>query len=507
MAAAGGGGSPVAGTPQSTSGTGLDNGGLGLHPALPQPGVPSKAASRHATIRLTDVRSRLGRAKGANAVALGALLVMMAKDSRRSLDVPGASRDVESNTAPPASAGGAHVGAGTSSPRASSPRAGGASGGHALGGEALERAAAGLSDGGGGSDAAAKATFKSRRFRKVAELLVTAQKELDVRLVATTPPNNSGVLVTPVARQHAGESGAAGAGRGAFGSASANGGLPPPPPQALLSPSMVLVAEEGSSAKLSGDGTTSAKVTIDLESGGGAGVSKDSGRGEREEGEGDDNEEEEEEEEHDHADGVDFTWPTTLRARLLYLLTLPIMFLFAYTIPNVHQPFWARTKLFGIILSFAINIFWLGALSYLSIWWALEIGTVAMIPDVVMGYTLLALGTSIPDLSASILVARQGLGDMAVACTVGSNIFDITLGLPLPWFFWSLGYGRAFHVSATSVGFSLILILFILAAFLSSIALLKWKMPKSLGGILLAIYAVFLALVIPNEVGVFEVPF
>jgi Ca2+/Na+ antiporter len=59
-------------------------------------------------------------------------------------------------------------------------------------------------------------------------------------------------------------------------------------------------------------------------------------------------------------------------------------------------------------------------------------------PDEVMGYTFLAAGTSVPDLMSSVIVAKQGLGDMAVSSSIGSNIFDITFGLPLPWFFWIL---------------------------------------------------------------------
>ena len=45
-----------------------------------------------------------------------------------------------------------------------------------------------------------------------------------------------------------------------------------------------------------------------------------------------------------------------------------------------------------------------------------------------MGLTFLAAGTSIPDLITSVLVAKQGLGDMAVSSSIGSNIFDITVG-------------------------------------------------------------------------------
>lgn len=50
-----------------------------------------------------------------------------------------------------------------------------------------------------------------------------------------------------------------------------------------------------------------------------------------------------------------------------------------------------------------------------------------------MGLTMLAAGTSIPDLITSVIVARKGLGDMAVSSSVGSNIFDITVGYrPFP---------------------------------------------------------------------------
>ncbi len=46
----------------------------------------------------------------------------------------------------------------------------------------------------------------------------------------------------------------------------------------------------------------------------------------------------------------------------------------------------------------------------------------------VMGLTILAAGTSIPDLITSVIVARKGLGDMAVSSSIGSNIFDVCVG-------------------------------------------------------------------------------
>ncbi len=49
-----------------------------------------------------------------------------------------------------------------------------------------------------------------------------------------------------------------------------------------------------------------------------------------------------------------------------------------------------------------------------------------------MGLTILAAGTSVPDLLTSVIVAKQGFGDMAVSSSIGSNIFDVLVGLPVP---------------------------------------------------------------------------
>ncbi|CAG7713527.1 unnamed protein product, partial [Allacma fusca] len=49
------------------------------------------------------------------------------------------------------------------------------------------------------------------------------------------------------------------------------------------------------------------------------------------------------------------------------------------------------------------------------------------IPESVSGLTLLAAGTSIPEIFSSVIVARQGLGSMAFSNSVGSNTFDILI--------------------------------------------------------------------------------
>merc|ERR1712194_44098 len=88
--------------------------------------------------------------------------------------------------------------------------------------------------------------------------------------------------------------------------------------------------------------------------------------------------------------------------------------------------------------AFLMAIVWIGLYSYFMVEWTTIIGNTFGIPDVVMGLTFLAAGTSVPDLLSSVIVARRGEGDMAVSSSLGSNIFDILVGLPFPWLLYTL---------------------------------------------------------------------
>ncbi|KAL4690095.1 hypothetical protein H8959_012886 [Pygathrix nigripes] len=122
-----------------------------------------------------------------------------------------------------------------------------------------------------------------------------------------------------------------------------------------------------------------------------------------------------------------------------------------------------------------------------------QVGETIGISEEIMGLTILAAGTSIPDLITSVIVARKGLGDMAVSSSVGSNIFDITVGLPLPWLLYTVIH-RFQPVAVSSNGlFCAIVLLFIMLLFvILSIALCKWRMNKILGFIMFGLYFVFL---------------
>ncbi len=55
---------------------------------------------------------------------------------------------------------------------------------------------------------------------------------------------------------------------------------------------------------------------------------------------------------------------------------------------------------------------------------AIDVARALGVAEVVIGATIVAVGTSLPELATSLLAARRGKADMAVANIVGSNIFN-----------------------------------------------------------------------------------
>jgi Ca2+/Na+ antiporter len=121
---------------------------------------------------------------------------------------------------------------------------------------------------------------------------------------------------------------------------------------------------------------------------------------------------------------------------LSWIVLLPIVAILCITIPDVRQP--GKNKL--CFFAFILSILWIGGFTYFMVLGAEVIGNALGIPMVLMGLTVLAAGTSVPDLLSSVIVARMGEGDMAVSSSIGSNIFDITVGLPIPWLLFHAVY-------------------------------------------------------------------
>jgi len=89
-------------------------------------------------------------------------------------------------------------------------------------------------------------------------------------------------------------------------------------------------------------------------------------------------------------------------------------------------------------LSFGGGLVLLIASSRLLVWSATQIAMALGVSELIIGLTIVAVGTSLPELAASIMSAVKGHADMAIGAVVGSNMFNILLVLAIPGFWSSL---------------------------------------------------------------------
>lgn len=94
---------------------------------------------------------------------------------------------------------------------------------------------------------------------------------------------------------------------------------------------------------------------------------------------------------------------------------------------NIHKNI-SLTKLSILIL---LSLIFLGVGSELTVRGGVDLATSLGIPDAVIGLTMVAIGTSLPELAASISALRRSKGNMVVGNIVGSNILNVVLIFPI----------------------------------------------------------------------------
>ncbi|XP_054858483.1 sodium/potassium/calcium exchanger 5 [Eublepharis macularius] len=194
-----------------------------------------------------------------------------------------------------------------------------------------------------------------------------------------------------------------------------------------------------------------------------------------------------------------FTVPEADLKRILWVLSLPIILLLYLTTPDCRRQFWKN----WFMLTFLMAALWIAAFTYVLVWMVTIVGETLKIPETVMGLTLLAAGTSMPDTVASVLVARKGRGDMAMSNIVGSNVFDL-LCLGLPWFIKTAFVDTSGPVEVNSSGltYTAISLICSVAFIFLAVHLNGWKLNRKLGAVCLVMYLGFVVLSILYELGI-----
>jgi cation:H+ antiporter len=91
---------------------------------------------------------------------------------------------------------------------------------------------------------------------------------------------------------------------------------------------------------------------------------------------------------------------------------------FATTLPAAGS--WA-----GDIIRIALGLVLLAGGADALVRGALSIARAAHVSEAVIGLTLVAVGTSLPELATTIAAARRGESDLALGNIVGSNLFNV----------------------------------------------------------------------------------
>ncbi|MCL4162719.1 UNVERIFIED_CONTAM: hypothetical protein GTU68_017529 [Idotea baltica] len=132
----------------------------------------------------------------------------------------------------------------------------------------------------------------------------------------------------------------------------------------------------------------------------------------------------------------------------------------------------------------ALSIVLLVAASRMLVYGSVAIATYFNINELVIGLTIVAIGTSLPELAAAIAAARKGAHEMIIGNIIGSNIFNIlgVLGIT--------GVIRATRIDVDAISRDFP-IMFFFSILMLMFALTKGRLSRPEGALLLIAYVVY----------------
>lgn len=120
---------------------------------------------------------------------------------------------------------------------------------------------------------------------------------------------------------------------------------------------------------------------------------------------------------------------------------------------------------------------------------AITLAAALGVPETVVGLTVVALGTSLPELATGVMAARKGEGALALGNVIGSNIFNV-LGI-----FGVTALVKPVRLP-TDLGPADVAVFVLATLMLIAFAVTGWRFTRGEGFACLAGYAVFVGLVV-----------
>lgn len=126
------------------------------------------------------------------------------------------------------------------------------------------------------------------------------------------------------------------------------------------------------------------------------------------------------------------------------------------------------------------------------------------VPEGIIGVTILAVGTSLPELVTAVTAIIKKKSDLSVGNIIGANIIDLSLILPICTFITMGKSGTALPVDAQSLTIDFPFCIAV-AGFTLIPALIMGKFKRWQGALLLAGYVTYVVLLILNTVGTISI--
>lgn len=181
--------------------------------------------------------------------------------------------------------------------------------------------------------------------------------------------------------------------------------------------------------------------------------------------------------------------------KIFHIILLPIKAMIQLGIPDVRQASAAPTL--KATVSMILSVTYLIGGSYVLVETLENVAKELDIPESVVGATVSAAGTSLPNYIASQMAARQGLGNMAIANVFGSNTFNISIALGLPWLVYScINEGEYSDLSDEGINEAMYSMAFALVVFIILITCSKFHLRLWHAYYFYALYALFLVHII-----------
>ncbi|XP_004523685.1 sodium/potassium/calcium exchanger 4 isoform X2 [Ceratitis capitata] len=193
---------------------------------------------------------------------------------------------------------------------------------------------------------------------------------------------------------------------------------------------------------------------------------------------------------------------TKLR-KFWWAFIFPIRLTLTFVIPNPAH----HRRLYP--LSFIMCIIAIGLNAYMIVWMLTAFGVTINVPEIIMGLTFLAAGSTMPEAVSSLISLRNGENGIGVSNSLGANSLAILLSLGVPWFIKNcMNYGKTdgsavINIAAQGIEFNILILLLCTASLFLILSFSGYRLTKRAGVALIGIYLVFIVLQILIEMNVF----